>query len=53
MGGDYIGSDLVEISTGYDYVEMVIDIACGKRLEIVRKRKPCFGFIKFIVSEQD
>lgn len=31
MGGDFIGSDLVQLSTGYDYVRMVIDIACGNR----------------------
>ena len=30
MGGDCIGSDLVKISTGYDFVDMVIDVACGK-----------------------
>lgn len=29
MGGDCIGSDLVQISTGYDFVNMAIDIACG------------------------
>lgn len=30
MGGDCIGSDLVPLSTGYDYVGMVVDIACGR-----------------------
>lgn len=34
MGGDFIGSDLVQLSTGYDYLRMVIDIAFG--------RPPCF-----------
>lgn len=29
MGGDCIGSDLVMHSTGYDYLRMVIDVACG------------------------
>lgn len=29
MGGDCIGSDLVRYSTGYDFVRMVVDIACG------------------------
>ena len=27
MGGDFIGSDLVELSTGYDFVKGVIDVA--------------------------
>ena len=30
MGGDCIGSDLVKISTGYDFVQMVIETALGK-----------------------
>lgn len=30
MGGDCIGSDLVMYSTGYDFVRMVIQIACGQ-----------------------
>lgn len=29
MGGDFIGSDLVELSTGYDFVQGVIDVALG------------------------
>ena len=30
MGGDCIGSDLVKLSTGYDFVQSVIEIATGK-----------------------
>ena len=30
MGGDFIGSDLVRLSTGYDFVKGVIDVALGK-----------------------
>lgn len=30
MGGDFIGSHLVELSTGYDYLKGVIDIALGR-----------------------
>lgn len=29
MGGDYISSDLVRLSTGYDFVKGVIDLALG------------------------
>lgn len=29
MGGDFIGSDLVRLSTGYDYVKGVIDVCLG------------------------
>ena len=37
MGGDFIGSDLVKLSTGYDYLKGVIDVALGKFEE------PVFG----------
>lgn len=30
MGGDFIGSDLVRLSTGYDFVKGVIEIALGE-----------------------
>ena len=29
MGGDFIGSDLVKLSTGYDFVKSVVDVALG------------------------
>ena len=29
MGGDFIGSDLVQLSTGYDFLKGVIEVACG------------------------
>lgn len=30
MGGDFIGSDLVQLSTGFDYVQAVLNIALGE-----------------------
>ena len=30
MGGDFIGSDLVPLSTGYDFLKGTIDVALGK-----------------------
>lgn len=30
MGGDFIGSDLVQLSTGYDFVKGVIEVALGE-----------------------
>lgn len=30
MGGDFIGSDLVQLSTGYDYLKGVIEVALGQ-----------------------
>lgn len=53
MGGDCIGSDLVFLSTGYDYVRMVIDVACGKKPEMKRVGKEGAAFIRFIFSHED
>lgn len=33
MGGDFIGSDLVQLSTGYDFLRGVIEVALGFFLE--------------------
>ena len=32
MGGDFIGSDLVRLSTGYDFLEGVIRVALGEQI---------------------
>jgi biotin carboxylase len=55
MGGDCIGSDLVYISTGYDYMKMVIDVACGNDVECNRGKngKNEYAIIRFIMSEED
>ena len=53
MGGDCIGTDLTPISTGMDYVRMVVDVACGNkpRFDIVTEPHPVA--IKFIISKAD
>lgn len=33
MGGDFIGSDLVQLSTGYDFLRGVIEVALGEFIE--------------------
>ena len=53
MGGDCIGSDLVPLSTGYDFMEMVIDVACGKEPQVVRKTEPKEARIHFLFTEED
>ena len=53
MGGDCIGSDLVKISTGYDYLKMVIDVAMGNRPSFEIKSEPKISAIKFILNEKD
>ena len=53
MGGDCIGSDLVGLSTGYDYIKMVIDVAFGRKLDWSRIRQPKAALIRFIMQESD
>ena len=53
MGGDCIGSDLVQISTGYDFLKMVIDVALGNAPDFTKIVEPRKAVIKFIFSRED
>lgn len=53
MGGDCIGSDLVEISTGYDFKKMVIDVASGNAPDFKKISKPKIAVIKFVFNKND
>lgn len=53
MGGDCIGSHLVKISTGYDFIKMVLDIALGNKIEFVKSNKPQTAIIKFVFNSED
>ena len=53
MGGDCIGSDLVQLSTGYDYVGMVIDVACGEKPNFEKVGQPTTAKIEFLFGSED
>ena len=53
MGGDCIGSSLVELTTGIDFVKAVIDVAIGKEPELVPGKKFGAAGIKFIFEQSD
>jgi biotin carboxylase len=53
MAGDCIGSDLVQISTGYDYMRMVIDVALGNPPVFTRASVPKVAVVRFIFSHAD
>ena len=53
MGGDCIGSDLVQISTGYDFLKMVIDVSLGNKPDFKKISEPKKAIIKFIFTEDD
>ena len=53
MGGDCIGSDLVRLSTGYDFVKMVIDTACGEPIDLTKHEHYKNARIRFIFDRED
>lgn len=53
MGGDSIGSHLVEWSTGIDYVRAVIQIALGEEPDLEAHLPLSAAAVRFIISEED
>lgn len=53
MGGDCIGSDLVPLSSGYDYMGMVISCGCGKIPNFEKLHEPKEARIKYIITKED
>lgn len=53
MGGDCIGTDLVPLSSGYDFLGMVINICCGKAPSFERIRKPMTASNHYIITPTD
>lgn len=53
MGGDFIGSDLVQLSTGYDFLRMVVDVACGQAPDLSPGPRHCSSHVRFAFSERD
>lgn len=53
MGGDCIGSDLVRLSTGYDFVRMVIETAMGNEPTFDKVCEPKIAVIRFVLSQKD
>lgn len=53
MGGDCIGSHLVPLSTGQDYLKMVIQTALGETPEILKEPLRHFARIQFIFGTGD
>ena len=50
MGGDFIGSDLVRLSTGYDFLKGVIEVALGEFVEPQITVHKCSG-VYFLCEE--
>lgn len=52
MGGDFIGSDLVELSTGYDFLRAVINISIGQ-FEKPIIRHTAYSGVYFLSKERE
>lgn len=53
MGGDLIGSSLVPISTGIDFVKAVIQVALNEPPDLTPKNLPRVSAVRFVFSEHD
>ena len=53
MGGDCIGSDLVPLSTGHDFLKMVVDVAVGKPVELSAAPTSEPACVEFLFTEED
>ena len=52
MGGDMIGSSLVNLSTGYDFVKAVIDISLGRKPDSFSENNNKTAAIRYITDEE-
>lgn len=53
MGGDFIGSDLVQLATGFDFLSAVIDISLGERPDIIPCEEHHAAGVRFIFNDRD
>ena len=53
MGGDFIGSDMVEISTGFDFVKNIIKVAIGEEIDFNYNERERYALVKFIFDIND
>ena len=53
MGGDCIGSDLVRLSTGVDFIRAVIEAACGIEPTCIKAPETHISAVRFIFGPAD
>lgn len=53
MGGDLIGSNLVKLTTGIDFVEEVVNVAVGKKPNWTIKQEGSVAAVRFIFDKTD
>lgn len=54
MGGDFIGSDMVELSTGIDFLKLILDISLGNKInEKISNIENYFSIVRFIFTKKN
>ena len=53
MGGDFIGSDLVQLTTGIDFVKAVISCALGEEPDLREQPHSGAAGVRFVFDRQD
>ncbi|MEA4852906.1 MAG: ATP-grasp domain-containing protein [Christensenella sp.] len=53
MGGDFIGSHLVQLSTGYDFVKMTVEAAAGIPLSLEKGPHYEAAAVRFLFNKED
>ena len=53
MGGDCIGSSLVQLSTGIDFVKQVILISMGETPDLKSKDQKYYAAVRFVMQKDD
>lgn len=53
MYGDFIGTHLIPLSYGYDYLKMVIEIACGLEPEFRQATAVQMATVRFLYEQAD
>ena len=54
MGGDFIGSDMVKLSTGIDFLKLTLGVSLGNKIDKgIRNIENSFSIVKFIFTDKD
>lgn len=54
MGGDFIGSDMVELSTGVDFLKLTLDVSLGNEINMkIKNTEENYSIVRFIFTKKD
>lgn len=53
MGGGHIGTELTPLSSGYDFVGMVINVCCGEKPDLTKKHETRVAEVHYFITRED